>query len=203
MTTLARCYARMQDSPCSFGYCRTLCQSCPFRWERIARTADGLRLPGGPSGPTSSRIGPRGLDTGLALVFSGATVSAEEAESWAEPGEERLKRTGCHLAAGVVAAVVVGLLGAPTAGANHTLKEEISIGPNGGNGALKSFFDANSQDGTHAVFETSESLVASDTDAVFDIYERVGNTTSLVSIGPSGGNGASDAFFDGISDDGS
>lgn len=115
-----------------------------------------------------------------------------------------MKRTRRHLASAVAAAVAAALLlGAAGASANHSLKEEISIGPNGGNGAFNTFFDGSSKDGTHAVFETSESLVASDTDNFFDIYERVGNTTSLVSTGPSGGNGASDAFFDGVSDDGS
>jgi hypothetical protein len=105
------------------------------------------------------------------------------------------------VAVGAVAALC-GLWAAAGANANHSLKEEISIGPNGGNGAVNSFFDGTSLDGTHAFFETSESLVASDTDAVFDIYERVGNTTSEVSTGPAGGNGPSDAFFDGVSDDG-
>lgn len=91
---------------------------------------------------------------------------------------------------------------AANAGANHSFKEEISIGPNGGNAAVNAFYDGASQDGTHAFFETSESLVTSDTDSSFDIYERVGNTTLLVSIGPTGGNGLDDAFFDGVSDDG-
>ncbi|PWU18332.1 MAG: hypothetical protein C5B48_14825 [Candidatus Rokuibacteriota bacterium] len=98
--------------------------------------------------------------------------------------------------------MVCGLALAANAGANHSLKEEISIGPSGGNGAVNAFFDGNSRDGTHAFFETSESLVASDTDNAFDIYERVGNTTNIVSTGPSGGNGADDAFFDGTSSDG-
>jgi hypothetical protein len=114
-----------------------------------------------------------------------------------------LKRSGRHFAVTVVVTALCGLWGAAGADANHSLKEEISIGPTGGNGAINAFFDAASQDGTHAIFETSESLVSSDTDAVFDIYERVGNTTSLVSTGSSGGNGPSDAFFDGLSDDGS
>jgi hypothetical protein len=96
-----------------------------------------------------------------------------------------------------------GLALAANAGANHSFKEEISIGPNGGNAAVNAFYDGASEDGTHAFFETSESLVTSDTDSSFDIYERVGNTTSLVSIGPSGGNGVDDVFFDGVSNDGS
>ncbi len=94
------------------------------------------------------------------------------------------------------------LLLAAGAGANHTSKEQVSVGTTGGNGAINSFFDATSADGTHAYFETSESLVSGDTDGVFDIYERTGGTTNLVSTGPSGGNGASDAFFDGTSTDG-
>lgn len=105
--------------------------------------------------------------------------------------------------AAVAVTAMVGLWAAAVAQANHSLKEEVSIGPTGGNGAINAFFDGASQDGTHAIFETSESLTASDTDAVFDIYDRVGNTTSQVSIGPTGGNGPSDAFFDGVSGDGS
>ena len=112
-------------------------------------------------------------------------------------------RRGRHLAAAVALVALGGLALAVSAGANHSFKEELSIGPNGGNGAVNAFFDGSSLDGTHAFFETSESLISSDTDAVFDIYERVGNTTSRVSTGSTGGNGASDAFFDGASDDGS
>jgi hypothetical protein len=90
-----------------------------------------------------------------------------------------------------------------TAAANHSLKDQVTIGPAGGNGAVNAFFDGASTDGTRAIFETSESLVASDTDSIFDIYQRVGTTTTLLSTGPSGGNGpANDAFFDAISADG-
>jgi hypothetical protein len=89
------------------------------------------------------------------------------------------------------------------AGANHAFKEQISTGPTGGNANVNAFFDGASLDGTRAFFETSESLVAADTDAAFDIYERVGNTTTLVSTGPAGGNGPNEAFFDAVSDDGS
>jgi len=45
--------------------------------------------------------------------------------------------------------------------------------------------------------------VAGDTDARTDVYERAAGTTRLVSTGPAGGNGSSDAFFDGSSLDGS
>jgi hypothetical protein len=103
----------------------------------------------------------------------------------------------------VALAALCALALAANAGANHSFKEEISIGPSGGNANVNAFFDGASQDGTHAFFETSESLVPADTDASFDIYERVGNTTTLVSTGPSGGNGIDDAFFNAVSTDGS
>jgi hypothetical protein len=56
-------------------------------------------------------------------------------------------------------------------------------------------------DGTRVFFETAEPLVAADTDFQFDIYERSGGVTSLVSTGPVGGNGPSDAFIAGTSAD--
>jgi hypothetical protein len=89
-----------------------------------------------------------------------------------------------------------------SADASHSLKEHVTIGPSGGNGAANAFFDGSSQDGRRVIFETSESLVTADTDSAFDIYERTGATTNLLSIGPSGGNAAKDAFFDAVSDDG-
>jgi hypothetical protein len=112
-------------------------------------------------------------------------------------------RSGRHLAATIALAALCALALAANAGANHSFKEELSIGPTGGNGAIHAFFDGSSQDGTRAFFETSESLVSGDTDTAFDVYERAGNTTTLVSTGPSGGNGPSDVFFDGVSADGS
>ena len=60
-----------------------------------------------------------------------------------------------------------------------------------------------SSDGQTVFFETTESLVASDTDAVQDIYARSGGTTTLVSTGPNGGNGGLPATFDSAIADGS
>ena len=57
-------------------------------------------------------------------------------------------------------------------------------------------------DGSRVVFETVEPLVVTDTDTVNDIYERYAGTTTHISIGPSGGNAAIAAFFDGITDAG-
>jgi hypothetical protein len=84
-------------------------------------------------------------------------------------------------------------------GATTTL---LSTGAAGGNGLFNASFAANSADGTRVFFRTSEQLVASDTDAAQDVYERFNGTTTLVSTGPSGGNGAYQVIFDAISEDG-
>jgi hypothetical protein len=78
----------------------------------------------------------------------------------------------------------------------------ISIGPAGGNGAFAVNFSRVSQDGTRVFFTTDESLVAGDTDASTDAYERFGATTTLLSTGPAGGNGAFPVIVGGISPDG-
>jgi hypothetical protein len=65
----------------------------------------------------------------------------------------------------------------------------------GGNGTFDAAFGAASSDGTRVVFVTNESLLAADTDTVYDVYQRSGGTTTLLSTGPNGGNGAFDAGF--------
>jgi len=59
-----------------------------------------------------------------------------------------------------------------------------------------------SRDGARAVFGTTEQITGADTDGRFDIYERAGGSTTLLSVGPAGGNGPVDAFYAGMSDDG-
>jgi hypothetical protein len=78
----------------------------------------------------------------------------------------------------------------------------VSTGPSGGNGAFPAFFDGSSSDGTRVFFDTDERLVSGDMDSVQDVYERDRGTTSLLSIGPAGGNGPFPAFFDAASEDG-
>jgi hypothetical protein len=82
----------------------------------------------------------------------------------------------------------------------------VSFGPAGGNGGIDEFFDAffagTSRDGTHVFFETNEPLVSTDTDVQWDVYERAGGATTLVSTGPAGGNDFFDASFGGASADG-
>ena len=79
----------------------------------------------------------------------------------------------------------------------------VSTGPAGGNGTNNAFFAGASADGGRVFFQTVEPLVSADTDTEFDVYERSGGQTTLVSTGPAGGNGAFDAFFVDASADGS
>src|SRR5204863_9258004 len=51
--------------------------------------------------------------------------------------------------------------------------------------------------------ESAEQLVAEDTDASVDLYQRRGGLTTLLSTGASGGNGAFDVRYAGLSEDGS
>jgi len=77
----------------------------------------------------------------------------------------------------------------------------LSTGPAGGNGNFDAFFSAASKDGGRVFFETAEQL-SGDTDAFPDVYEREAGTTTRLSFGTSGGNGAQTAVFTGASEDG-
>ena len=79
----------------------------------------------------------------------------------------------------------------------------VSVGSTGGNGDFGAYFDGASKDGSHVFFDTQEPLESGDTDGAYDIYDRSGGTTTLVSTGPNGGNGNFFAAFEGTSDDGS
>ena len=70
-----------------------------------------------------------------------------------------------------------------TRGANHNTTELVSTGPTGGNGAISSQYRGASADGTRVIFQTTEQLVAADTDTRMDIYERAAGTTTLLSPG--------------------
>ena len=78
----------------------------------------------------------------------------------------------------------------------------ISTGPAGGNGVSDPSFEGVSADGAVVLFSTDESLVSADTDAQFDVYERSGGQTTLISTGPAGGNGAFEPSFEAVSADG-
>ena len=79
----------------------------------------------------------------------------------------------------------------------------VSTGPNGGNGPFPATFGGASQDGSRIFFVTEEQLTPDDTDNSLDVYMWEGGVTTLISTGPTGGNGAYDAYFAGASQDGS
>jgi hypothetical protein len=80
----------------------------------------------------------------------------------------------------------------------------ISTSPTSPNGPYGASFAGASDTGTHVFFTTDEKLTNADMDASTDIYDREtgAGTTTLVSIGPSGGNGELGALFQGNSSDG-
>jgi hypothetical protein len=69
--------------------------------------------------------------------------------------------------------------------------------------AAFSIFGGASSDGSKVFFVTDEQQASGDTDSSLDVYERSEGTTTLVSQGDIGGNGAFAAFFVGASSDGS
>jgi hypothetical protein len=72
----------------------------------------------------------------------------------------------------------------------------------GGAAGPDAFFDTASGDGSRIFFDTTEKLVAADTDSSFDIYERHAGTTTLESKGPYTGNGAANVTYTGATPDG-
>src|SRR6185503_4600690 len=96
----------------------------------------------------------------------------------AEGGWVGLRRGACKIMQGAMVGVLTFALTAANAAATHSLKDQISTGPTGGNGAFASTFDFSSGDGSKGILETQESLVAGDTDAEFDLYQRQGGTTT-------------------------
>ena len=79
----------------------------------------------------------------------------------------------------------------------------LSTGSAGGNASLSASFAGASADASRVFFTTNEPMEPTDTDSSADIYERTGSTTTRISTGASGGNGAFGAFFAGASADGS
>jgi len=101
-----------------------------------------------------------------------------------------------------LAALLSLLVLAASASASHDVTERLSYGPTGGNGAIAANYRGISSDGTRVFFQTTEKLVSADTDSAIDLYERSGATTTLISTGPNGGNGAFAATYSGASQDG-
>ena len=78
----------------------------------------------------------------------------------------------------------------------------ISAGAPGGNGAISALFNGASETGNQVFFSTTESLAASDTDTVTDVYQRSAGTTTQVSTSTTGSNGAFPVTHVGNSTDG-
>ena len=62
------------------------------------------------------------------------------------------------------------------------------VGPSGAS-LQDAYLQGMSADGSRVFFSTSQRLVPADTDNAVDLYERAGSVTTLVSLGPTGGNG--------------
>ena len=105
-------------------------------------------------------------------------------------------------ATAIVTLLAAGALAAGASAEDRVL-ELVSTGPAGGNGAFDASFSDMSADGTRGFFVTEESLVGADTDGAYDVYERAGGDTTLVSTRPAGSTAVFDAFVDGVSADGS
>ena len=70
----------------------------------------------------------------------------------------------------------------------------ISTGPSGGEDEPARLL-AVSDDGSRVIFGTNERLTGGDEDDAYDIYERAGATTTLISTGPDGGDGDFDVDY--------
>jgi Tol biopolymer transport system component len=81
--------------------------------------------------------------------------------------------------------------------------ELVSTGPESRNGPAPVSFQWASPDGSVTIFSTTEALTPQDTDTAADVYQRSGGTTTLISTGPEGGNGAFSSAFAQASSDGS
>ena len=72
----------------------------------------------------------------------------------------------------------------------------ISAGGVNGNGAFDASLAKVDASGDHVFFYSSKQLAPQDTDGARDLYERHGGVTSLVSIGPVGGNNGQAVWLD-------
>jgi Tol biopolymer transport system component len=90
--------------------------------------------------------------------------------------------------------VLVCSLAVQSASADHSQIDLVSVGPAGGNGSFPAGVRSISPDGHAIAFETAESLVPQDTDSEYDVYVRSGDSLTLASVGPIGGNGPYGAF---------
>ncbi|HET7455132.1 MAG TPA: hypothetical protein VFJ76_06395 [Solirubrobacterales bacterium] len=88
--------------------------------------------------------------------------------------------------------------------AGEYVTRELSNGPAGGNDAEDALFEAISEDGSEVFFQTTEPLVATDTDRNNDVYVRKlgAGSPELVTVGAADQNGVADASYVGSTPDG-
>jgi Tol biopolymer transport system component len=88
--------------------------------------------------------------------------------------------------------------------AGEYVTRELSNGPAGGNDAVDALFEAISEDGSEVFFQTTEPLVAADTDRSNDVYVRKlgAGSPELVTVDETDQNGAADASYVGSTPDG-
>ena len=95
------------------------------------------------------------------------------------------------MAVALAVVLTAGAAWLPATGqAQHTKLSLESIGPDGGNGGQSAELVGALSVGKRSFIRTAEPLVSSDSDSSLDVYERTGGSTTLVSTGPTGGNGA-------------
>jgi len=100
------------------------------------------------------------------------------------------KRASTEVAFAAIAVLVIwAVVGGGAARADHQVSDLVSTGPEGGNAAIDVANFGISPDGSRSFFTTAERLVPADTDDQLDLYQRAGGSTTLVSTGPTGGNG--------------
>jgi hypothetical protein len=78
----------------------------------------------------------------------------------------------------------------------------VSTSPVSQDGPFDAIFGGASADGSRVFFSTAEPLLTSDTDNGYDVYERMGDETKLVSTSPASTSGPYHAGFDAVSADG-
>src|SRR5215203_2043422 len=93
----------------------------------------------------------------------------------------------------------------PAVGAGgEYVTRQLSTGPTGGNDAVDASYRGASESGSRVFFQTTEPLIAADTDRAADVYARElgAGSPELVTVGAAGQNGAADAGFSRVTPNG-
>jgi hypothetical protein len=163
------------------------------------------RIGGSPGRLRVGFRGPKSWLKGGPECQNAVTIAFDRMVRFLQRGHSEVLVTGrwrlavCALLVGVACMLGVAI----EAGANHSVTGWLSTSDTAGNGAFDASVEGYSDDGSRVFFQTDEPMLPTDTDTSIDIYERTGSTTTLISTGPGGGNGAHNADFFEASKDGS